>query len=810
MIIRRVKLAPFGGVASRELVFQPGLNVVLGPNEAGKSTLVSALFAALFLPSGTKKGDAAWKSFIGRYFPHDGGDTVSVLVEFLCKEGKGYTLSRSWGAKKEDKLEMKSGAVAHGEDKIREILSSVLRHGRGTYEGVLFARQDEMIRTVELLRKNGEASATLSEILRAVLFETGGVSLEKLETELAEEKKNLLNLWDMNRDGPKDNKGIDTPWGKGCGEVLKAYYAAERLNREVLLAIAAEKALEETKARLFARTLENQQLDEEKAVLESIENDVTQRAILQAGLETLRGKEKELKQVNVEWPTAVATLKALENEELQIGVRHEQLQREQEEAKRMLAARARRELFSTVRPWAIEEATIGKELRQMPVVSASDVKWLTEQLGAIRERSAELQAMKLKVRMTAGKPMSVKVTTEFDREEIVTVQQEAVFNGEGRLRLEHADWVLDVQSGQADVEQLLAGLKSRRSSLSEKLRELDVPSAKAAHAVWTARSEKESSLGRLQAKISAQLKETKLAELAAEVAALPPDVPVRETYRILADLAQTEADGRSCKEKAEKERARIAAWVKEYGQHDEVMVRLASVLQELKRSEEKLNCLKPLPDDFASTEQFLARLRELREKTQSAAQAVYGCKLALADAEKALPENSAEEMQQQLAVARESLARLKKRAAAVLAVEKEFMRLAKNLDANTYTPFADTFARYLAQATGYRYKAARLLDGAMPGSIMKAGGGELPVELLSTGTTRGVALALRLAMAEYLLGDAEGFMVMDDPLTDLDPERKRHGAEMIADYAKDRQLIILTCEPETARLLGGSLTELVE
>lgn len=808
MIIRRVKLAPFGGVANREVVLQPGLNVVLGPNEAGKSTLVSALFAALFLPSGTKKGDAAWKSFIGRYFPHGGGDTVSVLVEFLCKEGKEYTLSRSWGAKKEDKLEMKSGAVVHGEEQIRQILSSVLRHGRGTYEGVLFARQDEMIRTVELLRKNEEASDTLSEILRAVLFETGGVSLEKLEAELAEEKKNLLNLWDMDRDGPKDNKGIDTPWVKGCGEVLKAYYAAERLKRAVQSAITAEKTLDETKARLFALTLEKQRLDEEKAALESVENDVTQRAILLAGLESLRGKEKELKQVNVEWPTAAATLKALENEELQIGFRHEQLQREREEAKRMLAARARRELLNTVRPWAEEAAAVGDELKQMRVVSGADLKWLTEQLGAIRERSAELQAMKLKVRLTAGKPISVQVTTGLGREETVTVQQEAVFDGEGRLRLEHADWVLDVQSGQADVEQLLAALESLRSALREKLQELGVAGAEEARAVWTARSEKENSLGRLQAKISAQLKEIKLEELAAEVAALPPDVPVRETERILADLAQMDADSRSCKEKAKKERDRIAAWVKEYGQHDEVMVRLASVLQELRQSEEKLRGLAPLPAGFAGTEQFLARLRELREKSQNAAQAVYNSKLTLADAEKALPENSAEEMQQQLTVARESLARLKKRAAAVLAVEKKFMQLAENLDANTYTPFADAFARYLAPATGYRYRAASL-DGAIPGSIVEAGGGELPVELLSTGTTRGVALALRLAMAEYLLGDAGGFMVMDDPLTDLDPERKRHAAEMIADYAKDRQLIILTCEPETAKLLGGCLTELV-
>ena len=81
------------------------------------------------------------------------------------------------------------------------------------------------------------------------------------------------------------------------------------------------------------------------------------------------------------------------------------------------------------------------------------------------------------------------------------------------------------------------------------------------------------------------------------------------------------------------------------------------------------------------------------------------------------------------------------------------------------------FARYLAPVTGQRYRGGQL-EGALPRAVTAADGTELPLDLLSTGTAGGVALALRLAMAGYLLGGSGGFMVMDDPLVDFDPQRR--------------------------------------
>ena len=48
MRLERLELHPFAGTMKRELLFQPGLNVILGRNEAGKSTLLQALRCLFF------------------------------------------------------------------------------------------------------------------------------------------------------------------------------------------------------------------------------------------------------------------------------------------------------------------------------------------------------------------------------------------------------------------------------------------------------------------------------------------------------------------------------------------------------------------------------------------------------------------------------------------------------------------------------------------------------------------------------------------------------------------------------------------
>ena len=71
----------------------------------------------------------------------------------------------------------------------------------------------------------------------------------------------------------------------------------------------------------------------------------------------------------------------------------------------------------------------------------------------------------------------------------------------------------------------------------------------------------------------------------------------------------------------------------------------------------------------------------------------------------------------------------------------------------------------------------------------------LPPERLSQGTLGSLALATRLALAELYLKDDTGFLVMDDPFTDMDPARRTAAAKAIGAFAQQRQVLFFTCHP---------------
>lgn len=76
-------------------------------------------------------------------------------------------------------------------------------------------------------------------------------------------------------------------------------------------------------------------------------------------------------------------------------------------------------------------------------------------------------------------------------------------------------------------------------------------------------------------------------------------------------------------------------------------------------------------------------------------------------------------------------------------------------------------------------------------------------ELLSRGTAEQMYLALRLGLLETLGDIAPGLPVlMDDVFVNFDPERARGAAGAVADLAANRQVVLFTCHPATLALFG--------
>ena len=76
----------FGRLAERRFEFAPGLNVVVGPNEAGKSTLAAAIIASLY---GGRRGDK------DRWRPWTGGPYAASL-RYETSDGASWEVHRAF------------------------------------------------------------------------------------------------------------------------------------------------------------------------------------------------------------------------------------------------------------------------------------------------------------------------------------------------------------------------------------------------------------------------------------------------------------------------------------------------------------------------------------------------------------------------------------------------------------------------------------------------------------------------------------------------------------------------------------------
>lgn len=808
MIIKRVEMSPFGGVLDRNLEFVPGLNILVGPNEAGKSTLVNAVFSALFLISGLRKNSTEWKDYLVKYIPYPHGDTIQVTLHLTCSQGRDYILTRSWGETRLDRLVLPDGNQVNSGEKIAEMLLPLLKYGKGTYQGVLLARQEEMVSTLEMLKENQEAAHTLSGILRAVVLRSGGVSVEDLGARVQEEKKSLLDLWDMERDGPKGGKGIDNPYKKGLGRLITAYYAVEGLKRQIKFAREAEQRVEDLMNKLQQITREKQEVvDPYKISMEKIEGDINKRSALEPKRELIIEKGKALKEVSRSWPQCQEQLKNLTERQKEKEDRVKELQRELKESREVISLREKRELYRRMKPLVEQLEREEKELQTLSKITLKEVRGMEGAETKISRLKATLEAMRLKGSFRSQGPMKIKITSGMDEGKILKVEPQADFEARGRVLLETDQWSLEVQSGQQDVEKIIKDVKETQEILEKKIREFSLKDLKEARETVEKRSSLEGSIGQLRIRVETSLKDLSYKELEEQVIKFAEDKNVRDPKIIEEEMKKTELELHSVKNQVISLNNQVKEWEGKHRDLDNVLDELAELRSQVKGIEEEIAKLAALPESFDTAEKFILSLQALRERNQQVNQEIADLRVALNTAQRELPEESAEELQEKLKLGQGELTKLKATARAICLVEREYNQLVEETNEQTFDPLVSSLTRYLYPLTNYRYDGAAL-TGVIPAKITEVDGKELPTQLLSAGTTRALALALRLAMAEHLLGDSGGFIIMDDPLVDLDPERKEQAASILREFARNRQVLITTCDPSTADLLGGTRIQL--
>ena len=806
MIIKKVKLAPFGVMSDREFALEEGLNVLRGPNEAGKSTLINSIFAALFIPSAVKKNTEDWRGFLKNYLPHPDGDTIRVELDLLAEDGTEAKYLCAWGEGGEERLILSNGSEINNTASISEHISELLQFGRGTYQSILFARQEEMNKTIDLLRENREAGETVSGFLRAAVFESGGVSLEKFEAAAEREYERLLDNWDWDADGPRGCRGINNQHKRMVGDILRAYYDFESLRRSLRNIRSTEERISDLNKQLDTAELEQKDLEERLGKYEMLENDARKRSTLEPKLDAIYKEEKQVKEVADQWPRVQERVANIEKD---IQVKEQakiKLEESLKEAQVELENQQTRKLFDQVEPLKKDLEKKQAELKALKKVSGEDVSTLEDYLRQEEKLKGIAGAMKLKAALTVKKPLSVKVTSGLEEPCKQNIENEELFYGDGRLLLETEDWAIDIQSGQQDVSKLLSDAKAYRNKFNALLAKLEFEDLEAAKEFAANRVKLEGSMNSIENKLEGQLGSRDYAELESSVKALGPEKAIQEPGMINTEINELVQDLAKIQANLEYDQQQLKLWEEEYDSTDEVYTRIGQIRQQISEIKTELSSLAAVPEEYDTPDQLIDDLKEMRDLRSQVQKNIFQLKQELLEIQMDLPEQSTEDLEVELTLAEERMKKLKREGRAIQKVRKEFADLKEKIDADTFSPLIDKFGQYLAIATIDRYRLASMKD-SLPHEILTPEGKALPLELLSAGTTSGVAIALRLAMASYLLQDKSGFMVMDDPLVHLDPQRRKSVAGLVRYFASEKQTILTTCDPHTAELIGGNLIE---
>ncbi len=798
MKLCRIQLHPFGGIADRACDLHEGLNVVEGPNEFGKSTLNNALWHALFTP--TNLTPAKLKNTIGRWFPKPTGDHVRITLEFEVS-GQKWTLQKSWGAGASASLRCGDAAAIADPGSVQDRLAALVGRNEATWRHVLFVNQAQLNRTIQELQENSEEIDDLQPLIAGAAAIPGDVAADKVAAAVEARIESHFSRWDRSTGGPERGRGIDNPWANKVGPLLSAYYAMESTRRELGEVLDYERRLDRINADIRDKEATIETDREFVAKGKSLRDGLAKRDGLEEKIKRLQGERDALKKVLVDWPGADQVIRNKQEEAQRIAATIESLEKELENAKKRASAEQLRKSYGQLvearknLQSAVEKMGGSKEI---PAETLKELKTLGPAIDGLR---IQIAAQKLSARLESKAAVRVTVARGVEAPETIEVDPGAPWEGqaEGKLRLDLEDLSVEIASGTGDVQALFAQLEektSRQRAILDDLKLSDLAAVELADREHQQRISDERNARKIY---DAALQGKSEEEWTAEIAALDalPDtrsVSVLEAERTVEvnKKAKLEVEIQQVQQNVEK-------WVQEHTDLDSLTGKILDKVTELAGAEKDLAGLPSLPEGYESVASYLEELGRKERSQSEIEEALKSLKIEHAGLTGAAPKHSAEELREGLEVNERAFLREEATGQALLRIRAKLEEVvAERGDDNPMAGLAEAVSRHFAGLTCGRYDKV-LLNGATPVEV--SGSLALETTLLSQGTAGSLALATRMALAELYLDGMEGFLVLDDAFTDMDPARRRAAEQCLGAFAQNRQVIFFTCHPDHAREL---------
>lgn len=804
MRIKSYKCSRFAGLKDVELEFSPGINVILGPNESGKSTIIDGIHSTIFKDIKLMGNNRADKDFRFKFMPKPDGDFIDGKVIIESSNGD-YEISKQWGSSIDIKLLDPQESIIKDKNQIADILDKVLIYGESTYSNIVFAKQRDLKQALHNIVENSEINREVNDLLRNTLMELDGISIDKIENNIEAELEGLYKRWDRDKNHPENNRGVNNPYKVGLGKIVESYYNRENLKIKMQDADKSEKIFKMISDKININKAEKAKLEDKKKKLEMIEDDVNNIEIINTKIYSLEKELETIKKVNSDWPKSELKLEQLESRKKEIDTKKNSLSDEKKGVEKWDRKKKLKEKLDSIDEIEKKIEKIKTKIKEIPFIEEDDIEDLNNINREVSTLETAMKAGKMMGSLKKSKGKEVYVSRDFGEYEALELDTQ--FYANGMIDIKYGDeFEIQIQTGEIDFEKLNSRYIDLKEKYTKKLYDLNIDSLE---------------LGKLNLEKINDLNNKK-DEFKRDIEYLLGDCTkdqIKEEFKSLEDVKNSrsleEIDGELETIRNEEldvssnirvEKSKIDYWKQEYENIDNLFDLVIEKHSVFKEEKKKLDGLKPLPKEYESTKEFKEELKSLRQSVEDYQKEYEDLKDEYYRAEKDLSDTSYEELEKEYRQSKKEFDRNINRGEKLLEIRRVFFETKENLSKDPMLPVVKEFTRLLDIVTAGSYETGDIDEEF--NIRIKNSNGEIPIELLSAGTYDAVTLALRFTLLKWIFKDSDGYVILDDCLVDLDPLRKRQSIELINEFAKEHQIIFTTCDPETADMLGGNIIEL--
>lgn len=804
MYIQSYETKRFAGLKNKKIDFEDGINVILGPNESGKSSIINGIHSTLFQDIKLKMNNNKDKEFIFKYMPLSGGDFIDGRLVLNTEEGQ-YKLLKKWGSNSEVELETPSGNLLRDEEAVYNKLNDILSFGESTYSNIVFAKQKDLKKAINNIISDGNVTKEINDLLRRALMELDGVSIDKIQDNINNEIDSLYKRWDIDKNYPENNRGVNNPYKVGLGLIIESYYEKENLKLLMDEANLSEKNYENVCDEIKKNRDEKEKIDLEKNQLESIEEDINNRMIIETEMNSIKKDLDIIMNINTQWPKDEQTLVFIQKELLKIEKELEDLNKEKEKYEKYNRKKYLEEKINRVKKILKEIEELEKELNSMSKINKIDLDLLKKYNQEILNIQTAIKAGKIIATLKKSPKNPILVYKDFEEKEELELNKS--ISAKGLLKIEYNNELeIEIKTGEVDFEELSLKYKDTEEKYKDLLLKYNMETLEKAEESYKLFNEKESSIESLNEKVKLLLADEELKNLEEELESLE-DIQINISLDKLQDNINKLVDSRIENLSSEKSvKKDIDNWISIYETKDKLFDLVIEKRTDYKIKEKELLNLDPLPDRFNSADDFKRRLRELKEISVRKQDILNNLNRDYIEAKTNLLDETYEELKKSYINAQNKYNRFINRGKKLLEIKEVFLKVKENLSSNPMEPLVKEFERLLNTITENSFDDFNIDEEF--NINLNRNNKIVPIELLSAGTYDAVTLALRFALLKYIFEDEKGYVVLDDCLVDLDPKRKEKSVKIIHEFAKEYQVIFTTCDPDTAKLLGGNIIKL--